>query len=80
MASITIKDIPTDLHQRLKTRAKAHRRSLNAEVIACLESILLPQPQDVEAEIEAAKALRESINVYLTQKEIDKAIEDGRRH
>jgi plasmid stability protein len=36
MASITLKDIPPELHRELKNRAIAHHRSLNKEVIATL--------------------------------------------
>ena len=38
MATMTVKDVPEKLHRRLKARAAAHRRSLNSEVIACLEA------------------------------------------
>ena len=34
MAILTIRDVPDELHQRLKEQAKLNRRSLNQEVIA----------------------------------------------
>lgn len=34
---LTIRRCPDDLHQRLKSLAKANRRSLNAEVLTLLE-------------------------------------------
>ena len=37
MASITIKGISLTLHERLKGMARRHHRSLQNEVIACLE-------------------------------------------
>jgi antitoxin FitA len=37
MPSLTIKGIPEKLLGRLKRRAQLHRRSLNSEVITCLE-------------------------------------------
>jgi antitoxin FitA len=37
MPSITLKNLPRDLHRQLKIRAKAHHRSLNGEVIATLQ-------------------------------------------
>ena len=37
MPSLTIKGIPDKLFSRLKRRATLHRRSLNSEVITCLE-------------------------------------------
>jgi plasmid stability protein len=38
MASITLKNIPADLHRELKKRAEEDHRSLNKEIIATLES------------------------------------------
>lgn len=37
MAKLTIKNIPMDIYDRLKRRAKANRRSINQEVIAVIE-------------------------------------------
>ena len=34
MATITLKNIPADLHRELKKRAEEHHRSLNKEIIA----------------------------------------------
>ena len=42
MASILIKDIPTELHERLRQAALRDHRSLNKEVIALLEEALGP--------------------------------------
>ena len=43
MASILIKDIPADLHERLRQAAQRDHRSLNKEVIALLEAVLMPR-------------------------------------
>ncbi len=37
MPTLTIKGLPDDLYRRLKERARANHRSLNREVIVCLE-------------------------------------------
>lgn len=37
MATITLKNIPADLHRELKKRAKEHHRSLNGEILAILK-------------------------------------------
>lgn len=37
MPTLTIKGIPDPLYNRLKRRAALHRRSLNSEIIVCLE-------------------------------------------
>jgi plasmid stability protein len=41
-ATLTLKNIPDDVYDRLKLSAQAHRRGMNSEVIVCLESALLP--------------------------------------
>lgn len=48
MSSITLKDIPTALHRALKEQARRHGRSLNKEILACLEAVMLPQKRDVK--------------------------------
>jgi plasmid stability protein len=37
MVAITIKNIPNELYESLKNAANAHHRSINNEIIACLE-------------------------------------------
>lgn len=36
-ATLTLKNIPDAVYERLKRSAEAHRRSVNSEAIACLE-------------------------------------------
>ncbi len=43
---ITIKNMPPNLYKKLKARAATHRRSVNREVISCLEKVLNPQHAD----------------------------------
>lgn len=38
MATLTLKNVPDDLHRRLKERAERNRRSLNREAIHVLET------------------------------------------
>jgi len=37
MPTITVKNIPVDLYERLKQIATENRRSINSEVIVCIE-------------------------------------------
>ena len=48
MPTLTIRNVPDDLHRRLKARAEAHRRSLNAEVLVILEDALMADGLAVE--------------------------------
>ncbi len=42
MSSLTLKDLPPDLLERLRERARLERRSLNREAILLLEQALAP--------------------------------------
>lgn len=57
MATLTIRDLPDDLHGWLKQQAEAHHRSVNKEVIAVLESLrgqsAVPQTKPTVEEIMA---------------------------
>lgn len=44
MATMTLRDIPDDLHRWLKQQAQAHHRSVNKEAIAALESVRKQNP------------------------------------
>lgn len=49
MKTITLKDIPVPVHAALKQRAKQHGRSLNKEVLGCLEMAVAPARVNVNA-------------------------------
>ena len=79
MPTITIKNIPEDLYERLKEAARLHRRSINSEVIVCIEKAVRSQRIDVEAEIAAARALREQAgDYYLTDDALDQFKSESR--
>lgn len=79
MRTITIKDVPPAVHRSLKTRAHAHGRSLNKEIIVTLESILHGIVIDAQAVGKHARAVRETMGVYLTQKDLATFKNVGRR-
>ena len=58
MPTLTIKNIPEDLYAQLKRRAEIHRRSLNSEVIFCLEQALRSRRMSPEDYIHRARRLR----------------------
>lgn len=58
MPSLTIKNVPISILKRLKAQAISHRRSLNREVIACLEAITHSLPLDAEVLLARARAVR----------------------
>lgn len=48
MATLTIRDVPDELHARLKERAERNRRSLNAEALLLLDQAVLLYPEESE--------------------------------
>jgi len=79
MATITVKNIPPLIYERLKQQAENHRRSINNEIITILERALAIQPIDVETALENACKLRELTADYtLTTEEIEEMINEGR--
>ncbi|HEY2680297.1 MAG TPA: Arc family DNA-binding protein [Candidatus Udaeobacter sp.] len=79
MASITLKNIPADLHRELKKRAEEHHRSLNKEIIATLkgaarENVRL-DPTNLEESVRQARAL---FRRPITAREIDRWKHEGR--
>lgn len=59
--TLTLKNIPDELYERLKDSAAMHRRSLNSEAIVCLESMLLPRRIEPAERIARARALRAAL-------------------
>jgi plasmid stability protein len=79
VASVTVKGIPEKLHRRLKARAVAHRRSLNSEIIACLEATASAQKLDPDALLARAAALRNRVAGRLTDTDLAALRGAGRR-
>ena len=79
MPALTLKNIPEDLYDRLKEAARAHRRSLNSEILYCVERMLVPYRIDVSEHLAIARKLREKTAAYsLTDELVDAAKNDGR--
>ncbi|MAL95517.1 MAG: DNA-binding protein [Haliea sp.] len=79
MATVTFKNIPDDLYEKLKQAASAHHRSVNSELIHCLEKTFKPSPVSASALAEKARELRGRVAATrLEVDEINAAIEQGR--
>jgi plasmid stability protein len=80
MATLTIKNIPDDLYQQLKQSADAHHRSINSEVIVCLElSLQNPQRNTDELLANIRKLRRKTAPYRLTDRVLSQAKGEGRR-
>ncbi|MGF1610371.1 MAG: Arc family DNA-binding protein [Kiloniellales bacterium] len=79
MTSITLKNIPDDLYERLKRQARAHRRSVNSELIHCLETVLGPKRITPEERLARIRSLRPRFDPQaVSAEEILEAIDEGR--
>jgi len=79
MSTITLKNVPPAVHRTLRARAQSHGRSLNKEIITTLECMLHGSPIDAAAVGRHARAIRETMGVYLTQKDLAALKNAGRR-
>lgn len=79
MPTLTIKGLPDPLYRKLKQQAEAHRRSLNGEIIVCLERAVGAARLEPGAWLAQARALRERVRVRpLTDRQLRAAREAGR--
>ena len=60
-ATLTLKNIPDDVYERLKLSAAAFRRSMNRQAIVCLEAMLPPAKVLPADRLARARALRVSL-------------------
>ncbi len=79
MPSLTLKNVPDDLYERLKAAAQAHHRSINSELIHCLEMVLKPRPISPGERLERLRRIRPDIPPSAVSSEaIRQAIDEGR--
>jgi hypothetical protein len=78
MPTITVKNIPEDVYERLKEQAKLNRRSINSEIITLMEHALMSYRVDPEEILESARVIRESLDFVATEEEINQAKNEGR--
>ena len=63
MTTLTIKGIPDRVYRGLKKRAEAQRRSLNREIILCLERSCDLETFDPDAWLARADRLRDKLGL-----------------
>ena len=77
--TLTLKNIPDAVYDRLKRSAEAHRRSMNSEAIVCLESVLLPAKIAPAERLARARELRAALpKGKFRAREIDALKREGR--
>ncbi len=59
MATVTVKNIPDELYERLKSVAATNRRSINSEIIMCIENTVASRPISLVEALRNARQLRQ---------------------
>jgi len=74
--TLTLHDLPDDLYDQLRRRAERHGRSLDDEIVACLQQMLQTNRED---RLNRIRSFRTSLTMRpLTEDEVDAAIHEGR--
>jgi antitoxin FitA len=78
MCTLVVKNLPAQLHERLKAQAQQHHRSITKEAIALIEQGLLA-PRASASQAPPLPPLVRLPGGPLTSEWIEAAIADGRR-
>lgn len=79
MATVTVKNIPDELYERLKAVAEINRRSINSEIIVCIENAIASRPINLDEVLENARQLRQLTAGHLiSDEEFNQAKTEGR--
>jgi antitoxin FitA len=79
MTTITVKNIPPELYQKLKQSADSSHRSINSEIIACIERAVRSQQVNPELMLANARKLRSRTASFpITDNEFAEAKNAGR--
>lgn len=78
--TITLKNVPDVVYERLKASALEHRRSINGQAIVCLEAALTPGRIPATERLNRARALRATLTTRTFRaRDIDALKRQGRR-
>lgn len=79
MANFTVKNIPPALYKKLKRAAEMNRRSINSEIIVCIEKSVQSQAIEPQNFINRARKLRSHTADHpLTNEELSQIKSVGR--
>lgn len=77
--TVTVKNIPDEIYDNLKRVAHAQHRSINSEVIACLERAMQPSRVNNQELINRARQIRSDLGYQrFAADDIQQAIDEGR--
>jgi plasmid stability protein len=79
MATVTVKNIPDELYERLKAIAEINRRSINSEIIVCIENAVTSRRINPDEVLENARRLRQlTAGHRISDEEFNQAKAKGR--
>ncbi len=79
VTTVTFKNIPDELYTQLKESARAHHRSINSELINCLEMVLKPRKIEAAERLMRLRSIRVAVdNEAVGLEELQQAIGEGR--
>lgn len=79
VATITLKNVPAEVHAALKQQARRHKRSLNQEAILCLDLALGRGARDPQGMLAGIRTLRSRVSLKKVDLNwIDRARREGR--
>jgi plasmid stability protein len=77
--TITLKNVPDALYARLKQTAELNHRSINSEVIVCLQQTLFPLERSATEILARARSIRDALEpAEFDHDEIDAMKRSGR--
>jgi len=76
--NVTVKDVPKELHERLRVVADETGRSLNKLILITLERALVPQKTDRKVLLQRIRGRREKMDSILDDTSLVSAIKGGR--
>ena len=79
VTTATFKNIPDELYAKLKESASAHHRSINGELINCLETVLKPRKINATERLTRLRSIRVAIDSKaVSLDELQQVIGEGR--
>ncbi|MBN1849962.1 MAG: Arc family DNA-binding protein [Deltaproteobacteria bacterium] len=79
MATVTVKNIPDELYKRLKLSAEINRRSINSEIIVCIENNVISHRINIDEVLKDVRQIRQLTAGHpIRNEEFNQAKAEGR--
>ena len=77
--NITLKEVPTELHDRLRLVAQESGRSLNKQILHTFEKAVSPQKESRSELMQRIRKRRDQMNEWIDDASLQNAISEGRQ-